>query len=87
MEISELQHRLSISLLNRALRKDGTISFTVSGEAEKYIKCSTDGLEIYLYDDAFDIQGSSIDSRFEPDDISSVDDALSKLNLELDALS
>jgi hypothetical protein len=86
MEASELQRKLSVSLLNRALGKDRAVSFAVGGETEKYIKCSFEGISIYLYDDAFDLQGSNMDSRFEPDDIASIDDALSKLNRELDTL-
>ena len=86
MKISELQNKLSVFLVDQALKKEQSISLEVDGRVEKYVRCRFRGIEICLYDDGFDLQGHDIDVRFESDDIASIEDAVCKLGLELDTL-
>ena len=86
MKPTELQNKLASFLVDQALEAEQPLSLEVDGKDEKYVRCRFQGVEIYLYDDGFDIQASDVDIRFEPDDIVSTEDAIVKLRRELGKL-
>ncbi len=49
------------------------------GDDETYLLCQTDGFEIFIYDDGFDVQRVKVDERFEADDIPNLEFAQKKL--------
>jgi len=81
-----LQRRLIDVLLGFAWKRGLSIKFALAGRLENVIILSIEHISVSVYSDAFDIQGYSIDERFETDDLEGTEDAEDKLASALDRL-